>query len=215
LKVIAWTLPTNGGEAVTILAALVLGFALPITPLQILWVNMVTAVALGLTLAFEPAEQGTMRRPPRPADEPILSLSLVWRIAFVSALFVAGTFGIFFWALSLGEPIETARTLVVNTRVVMEVFYLFSVRYVHGPSLTWQGVLGTPAVLIGVGTVIVAQAVFTYAPFMNVWFETRPPTLREAMAVIAVGVALLLAVEVEKRVRRAVERTTELARAES
>ena len=73
LKVIAWTLPTNGGEALTIIAAIALGLALPITPVQILWINMITAVALGLTLAFEPTEPGTMQRPPRAPGQPILT----------------------------------------------------------------------------------------------------------------------------------------------
>jgi magnesium-transporting ATPase (P-type) len=202
MKVIAWTLPTNGGETLTILAAIALGLALPITPVQILWVNMVTAVALGLTLAFEPTEPGTMRRPPRPASAPILGRRLVWRIGFVSLLFVAGTFGVFFWAESRGLPIETARTMVVNTLVVMEIFYLFSVRYVHGTSLTLTGVLGTKAVLIGVAVVTLAQLVFTYLPFMQRIFATRDLALLDGLAIVGAGVAMLVAVEIEKRVMR-------------
>jgi len=206
MKVIAWTLPTNGGEAFTILAALALGLALPITPVQILWINMITAVALGLTLAFEPTEPGTMRRPPRPVDTPILSRDLLWRIAFVSVLFVAGAFGMFFWAESRGLPIETARTMVVNTLVAMEIFYLFSVRYVHGTSLTWRGALGTRAVLAGVGIVTAAQFAFTYLPALQAVFQTRPVALPEGLAVVATGVALLIVVELEKRLRRALAR---------
>lgn len=201
MKVIGWTLPTNGGEAMTILAALALGLALPVTPVQILWINMVTAVALGLTLAFEPAEPHVMMRPPRRRDQPILTGELIWRIVFVSALFMAGAFSIFFWAQAQGLPIEQARTLVVNTIVVMEIFYLFSVRYVHGSSLTWQGVLGTPAVLAGVAIVVVAQLAFTYLPFMQAVFETRAVSLTEGAAVMAIGVILLLAVETEKWLR--------------
>lgn len=201
MKVIGWTLPTNGGEAMTILAALALGLALPVTPIQILWINMVTAVALGLTLAFEPAEPRVMMRPPRRRDQPILTGELIWRIVFVSVLFMAGAFGIFFWATDRGASLEEARTLVVNTIVVMEIFYLFSVRYVHGTSLTLQGVLGTPAVLLGVGTVIAAQLVFTYLPFMHRVFETRSVAVTEGAAVIAVGVLLLVIVEVEKWLR--------------
>ena len=98
IKVIAWTLPTNGGEALTIIAALVAGFSLPLTPVQILWINTITAVALGLTFAFEPMEPGAMRRPPRPSHQPILTLDLLWRILFVSVLFVAACFGVFFWS---------------------------------------------------------------------------------------------------------------------
>jgi magnesium-transporting ATPase (P-type) len=202
MKVIAWTLPTNGGEMLTILAAVALGLALPITPVQILWVNMVTAITLGLTLAFEPTEPGTMRRLPRPASAPILGRQLVWRITFVSLLFVAGTFGIFFWAESRGLPIETARTMVVNTLVVMEIFYLFSVRYVHGTSLTLTGVLGTRAVLIGVAIVTLAQFVFTYLPFMQRVFATRGLGLTDGLLIVGVGIAMLITVEIEKRLRR-------------
>jgi len=202
MKMIAWTLPTNGGEALTILGAIVFGLALPITPVQILWINMVTAVALGLTLAFEPTEHGTMRRPPRPANQPILGRQLLWRIGFVSGLFVIGAFGIFFWAEARGLGLETARTMVVNTLVVMEIFYLFSVRYVHGTSLTIQGVFGTPAVLIGVTIVTIAQFVFTYAPFMNAVFATRPVAFTDGLAIVGVGVVLLVIVEFEKYLGR-------------
>jgi magnesium-transporting ATPase (P-type) len=206
MKVIAWTLPTNGGEAATILGAMALGLALPITPIQILWINMVTAVALGLTLAFEPTEPGTMSRPPRPPNAPILNRSLVWRVLFVSMLFVAGAFGMFFWAESRNLPIETGRTIVVNTIVVFEIFYLFSVRYVHGTSLTLRGVVGTRAVLIGVAVVVAAQFLFTYAPFMNTIFSTRALSLTDGLVIVGSGVLLLVVTETEKRVRRALVR---------
>jgi len=202
VKVIGWTLPTNGGEALAIIAAIAFGLALPITPLQILWVNMVTAVALGLTLAFEPTEPGTMARPPRAAGAPILSGYLVWRIVFVSLLVVVGVFGMFFWAEARGLGTETARTIAVNTIVVMEVFYLFSVRYVHGTSLTLRGVVGTRAVLIGVTVVIAAQAALTYWPPLQRIFETRPVGVADLAAIVAVGVALLLVIEIEKRIVR-------------
>jgi magnesium-transporting ATPase (P-type) len=203
-KVIAWTLPTNGGEGLTILAALALGLQLPVTPVQILWINMVTAVALGLTLAFEPMEPGTMRRPPRCAARALLTGDLVWLVFFVSLLFVCGAFGIFFFAATRGLPIEEARTLVVNTIVVMEIFYLFSVRYVPGAPLTWQGVFGTPAVLIGITVTFLAQLAFTYLPGMEFFFDTRPIGLVDGLAVIGVGLVLLVIVEVEKRARLAI-----------
>ena len=202
MKVIAWTLPTNTGQAVTIVAAIMLGLALPITPIQILWINMVTAVALGLALAFEPTEAGTMLRPPRAARRPIVTPDLLWRILFVSALFVAAAFGMYFWVENRGLGTELARTMVVNTLVVLEIFYLFSVRYVHGSSLTWQGVLGTPAVLGGVALTVAAQALFTYAPFMQAIFGTRPVAWRDGLAIVGTGLALLAIVEAEKALRR-------------
>ncbi|GHD52399.1 carbonate dehydratase [Thalassobaculum fulvum] len=205
-KVIAWTLPTNGGEAFTIVLAILFGLTVPVTPVQILWINMITAVALGLALAFEPTEPGTMRRSARPAGQGLLTRRLLWRIAFVSGLMVAGTFGIYAWATARGLDIETARTMVVNVLVVMEIFYLFSVRYVHGTALTWRGVLGTPAVLMGVGAVVVAQFAFTYLPVMQAVFASRPVALPDGLVIVAVGAALLAVVEIEKRVAERIGR---------
>jgi len=201
-KVIGWTLPTSGGEALVILAAILAGLALPVTPVQILWINMITVVALGLTLAFEPTEPGAMTRPPRPPDEPLLSGFLVWRVLFVSVLFVVGAFGMFFWALKRGLDVEAARTIVVNTIVVMEIFYLFSVRYLHMTSLTLQGIIGTPAVLIGVAVILIGQFAFTYLPIMQTLFSTRAVSLTDGLAIVGVGGLLLLILEVEKLVRR-------------
>jgi magnesium-transporting ATPase (P-type) len=211
--VIAWTLPTNGGEAAAIIGAIAFGLTLPITAIQILWINMVTAVALGLTLAFEPTEPGTMQRPPRDPRASLLSRTLLWRTAFVSLLFVFGAFGIFFYALDVGGSIELARTLAVNTIVVMEIFYLFSVRYMYGGSITWRGMLGTPAVLIGVAAVVVAQAAFTYLPFFQKVFATEAVSLADGVLVVLIGVLLLLVVEVEKGITAFFRRRTERARA--
>jgi magnesium-transporting ATPase (P-type) len=199
-KVIAWTLPTSVGCACTIVLALLIGLTLPVTPVQILWVNMVTAVALGLTLAFEPTEAGAMRRPPRPAGGSILSGRLLWRIGFVSVLMVAGTFGVYDWATARGLPLETARTMAVNTLVVMQIFYLFSVRFVHGTALTWRGVLGTKVVLAGVAVVTAAQFAFTYLPPMQAVFASRPVAFGDGLVIVGVGVAMLLLVEIEKAV---------------
>jgi magnesium-transporting ATPase (P-type) len=200
-KVIGWTLPTNGGEAMAIITAILFGFALPITPVQILWVNMVTAVGLGLTLAFEPPERDVMHRPPRAADEPILSGLLIWRVVLVSVLFVVGVFGMFFRAEARGLPVEEARTIVVNTFVVLEIFYLFSVRYLNMTSFTWTGLLGTPAVWIGVAVITAAQFVFTYVPFMQSVFGTRAVSVADGVSIILLGIAFFMVLEVEKFLR--------------
>ena len=201
-KVVAWTLPTNGGEVFVVLAALLSGTTLPMTPAQILWVNLVTSVTLGLALAFEPAEPGVMRRPPRPAGAALLSRFLAWRIALVSLLFFAACFAIFEYALWRGDEVERARTLVVNTLVVLEAFYLFNVRYLHATSVTWRGALGTPAVLYALVALVAAQLAFTYAPLMNDGFETRPLTLSDGALVIGIGVTVMLLLEAEKLAMR-------------
>jgi magnesium-transporting ATPase (P-type) len=201
-KVVAWTLPTNGGEALTVVAALLSGVVLPMTAVQILWVNLVADVALGLALAFEPAEPGVMRRPPRRPDAPLLSRFLLWRVVLVSALFAAISLTVFFAAQALGRDLETARTLVVNTLVVLQIFYLFNVRYLHMTSVTWRGALGTPAVLLALAAVVAAQLAFTYAPFMQAWFDTRPVALIDGALVLACGVAFMALLEAEKLLLR-------------
>ncbi|RXE47632.1 HAD-IC family P-type ATPase [Chromohalobacter israelensis] len=201
-KVVAWTLPTNGGEVLAVIAALALNVAMPMSAVQILWINLVTAATLGLALAFEPAEPQVMRRRPRPPDRGLLTPFLIWRVAFVSLLFMAAALGVFFYSLGRGDELAMARTLVVNVIVVLEVFYLFNVRYLHGSAFHWRGVLGTPAVLAAVATVVVAQLAFTYLPVMQAVFDTRPVALADGAGVIGIGMLLMLVLEVEKLVRR-------------
>lgn len=200
-KVIAWTLPTNVGEVLAIFIAVMLGTTLPLTPVQMLWINMVTSVALGLVLAFEPTEAGTMTRRPRGAKEPIISSFMLWRIVFVSLLFALGAFSAFYYAQHRGLPLEAAHTMVVNVIVVLEIAYLFSVRYVHGSSLTLRGVIGTPPVLLGLLLITTAQFAFTYLPFLQEVFGTYPLSLHEGLVVVSTGATLLFIIECEKRVR--------------
>jgi magnesium-transporting ATPase (P-type) len=201
-KVIAWTLPTGGGEASCLIVAILAGVLLPLSPLHILWVNTVTAVALGLALAFEPAEPDIMARRPRRRTEAVLSPFLVWRIVFVSALFAAGAFAIFEWVMSRGGGVDLARTTVVNLFVVFEMFYLFSIRYLDQSSIRLAGFLGTPAVLVGVFAAILFQAAFTYLPIMNSVFVTAPLGGAEIAVVIGGGIALFVILELEKAIRR-------------
>ncbi|MFN3414776.1 MAG: cation-transporting P-type ATPase [Caldimonas sp.] len=197
-KTVTFLLPINGGESLTLLVAVLLGVSLPILPAQILWVNMVSSIALAMVLAFEPREADVMRRPPRAPDEPLLSGFVLWRIALVSTLFLTGIFGMYEWSLAQGHSVETARTVAVNTLVVMEVFYLFSVRYLKAPSFTWQGVQGTPRVLMAVGGVVLLQMAFTYAPWMQALFQTEGLSVTQGLQVIGVGVAVLVLLELEK-----------------
>jgi magnesium-transporting ATPase (P-type) len=201
-KSVVFLLPINGGESLSVMLAVLLGTTLPITPVQILWVNMVSTVALAMALAFEPGEPGAMRRPPRPSAEPLVDRALLWRVALVSALILVGVFGTFEAALAAGLEVELARTIAVNTLVAMEVAYLFSVRYLRQPSFTFHGVRGTPAVLIALGLVVVMQSLFTYAPPMEALFGTRPLPPLWAGVVLAVGAALFVVLEVEKWVGR-------------
>ncbi|MGE0774356.1 MAG: HAD-IC family P-type ATPase [Sphingomonadaceae bacterium] len=201
-KVISWEIPTNGGETLAVVLAILLGFALPMTATQILWVNLILAATLGLVLAFEPTEPGVMQRQPRERGAPLLSPFLLWRVVLVSVLFAAVTLGIFFYTLDQGRSLEVARTMVVNMFIVAEIFYLFNVRYLHMTSLTWRGALGTPAVLIAITILVLGQALFTYAPFMNAIFNSRPLTMADLALLVLAGGGLMLLLEVEKHVMR-------------
>jgi magnesium-transporting ATPase (P-type) len=201
-KVVGWTLPTNGGEAVTVIVAILLGFALPMTPVQILWVNLILAATLGLALAFEPSEPGVMRRAPRRPDAGLLTPFILWRVFFVSLLFAGISLGVFFWALGQERGLETARTMVVNTLVVLEIFYLFSVRFLHMTSFTLTGLKGTTAVLIALAVVVAGQLAFTYLPIMNVIFGSRPLTITDGALIVALGVASFVLLEFEKHFLR-------------
>ncbi|MFA7595599.1 MAG: HAD-IC family P-type ATPase [Novosphingobium sp.] len=201
-KVIAWTLPTNGGEMLAVVLAIFIGFALPMTATQILWINLILSGTLGLVLAFEPSEPGVMRRPPRRPNAPLLSPFLLWRVLVVSVLLAGVSLGVFFHALGQGRDIETARTMVVNMLIVGEIFYLFNVRYLHMGSISWRGALGTPAVLAAIVAVVIGQLAFTYLPVMNDIFESRPLVLADGLLIVATGAALMMLLEGEKLLMR-------------
>lgn len=200
-KAIVFLLPINGGESISINIAILLGYTLPITPLQILWINVVSSVALGMTLAFDPAEPGSMTRPPRPANESLLSAFLIWRVVLVSGLFAAGIFGIFQWSLAHDATLEEARTYAANTLVVMEIFYLFSVRCMRAKRFSFRRLFNSPAVIIGVTVVVLLQAVFTYAPFVEEFFDTRPVDFVHGLEILAIGLSIFIFLEIEKFIR--------------
>ncbi|MDP3898655.1 MAG: HAD-IC family P-type ATPase [Mesorhizobium sp.] len=205
-KVISWTLPTNAGEAMVLVVALLAGLALPITAVQILWVNLITSVTLGLALAFEPTEAGTMARPPRPRHAPILSGGLVWHVVLVGLLFLAAVFAVFAYAIDRGYPEELARTMAMNTIVVLEIFHLFFVRNIHGTSLTWAAVRGTKVVWAVVVGITAAQFAVTYLPPLQALLGTRPVPLADGVLIVGVGVAFFAIIEIEKQIRLGIAR---------
>lgn len=202
-KVISWTLPTSAGEALTIIAALLFAWTLPVTAVQILWVNLITAVTLGLALAFEPTEATAMQRPPRSRHEPLLGGDLVWHVVLVALLFLCGVLVIFNHALEQGHSIELARTLSLNTLVVMEIFHLFFIRNMYSSTLRWRDIRGTKVVWGVVLAITVAQFCVTYLPPLQRVFETQAVPFLDGLLVIAIGAALFCIIEAEKRVRLA------------
>lgn len=201
-KSLLFMLPTNGGEAGVILLAVFAGLTLPVTAAQILWVNMITAVTLALSLAFEPGGSDVMDRPPRPPSEPLITGPLAFRIAFVSLLMIIVTFTIFEWELALGASLETARTAAVNMLVIGELVYLFNVRYFTASAFTRDILTGNPIALWMGVVVILFQLLFTYAPPMQQLFRSAPLELSSWLMIFILGVAKFLAVEAEKVVQR-------------
>ena len=203
-KTILFILPTNGGECLTLVAALLFGLLLPIQPLHILWINLVTTVALAITLAFDPVEPDIMQQPPRDAQSPLIDRGLVWRIVYVSVLISLGTFGLFFHELKLGSSLEVARGVAVNAIVFFEVAYLFNSRHLSDSVLNRRGILGNRIVWWGIAAVVVFQAVFTYWPVMNALFNVAPLDATMWLRVISASLALMLLVEFEKAIAKKV-----------
>lgn len=213
-KSILFILPSSGGESLIILAAILFGFhQLPLTPVQILWVNMVTTVTLALTLAFEPPEQNVMQRPPRDAHEPFLNRYLVWRVVFVSIILMAGTMGLFLWEMQRGVSVEYARTVAVNTLVMFEIFYLFNSRYLTASVFNWKGFTGNCYALIAIAILILFQLCFTYLVPMQKLFGTASIELSNWLTIVLVAISVLILVEIEKFVVRRLQFSNESAKA--
>ncbi len=202
-KAILFILPTNGGEALIVLTAVILGYQhLPLTPVQILWVNMITAVTLALSLAFEPAEKRVMQRPPRDPAKPLLSPLLIWRIAFVSVILAAGTIGLFKWQIQAGYSIEAARTVAVNTLVMFEIFYLLNARYILASVLNREGLFGNRLILMAIGLLLFFQLCFTYLGPLQKLFGTSAISLDRWLDIVLVSSSVFILVELEKALIR-------------
>ncbi|MDD2851022.1 MAG: cation-transporting P-type ATPase [Desulfuromonadaceae bacterium] len=200
VKFITWTLPTNLGEGFVIMAAVFAGVQLPITPVQILWINMTTAVLLGLMLAFEPKEAGIMGRAPLDPRQPLLTWEVGTRIVLVGFLLLVGSFGMFEWELHRGSSVEAARTCAVNVFVFGEIFYLFNCRSLRY-SMFRIGLFSNRWVLGGVGLTLLLQMLFTYLPAMHTAFGTRSIGLREWGLILSASFVIYIVIEVEKWIR--------------
>lgn len=196
-KALLFILPTNGAEALVLMSAIVLGIIMPITPAQILWVNMVTAITLALALSFEPMEDKVMERHPRKSDEPILGKLFIWRISFVSILIGGLTLVVFNLMRNSGLDDVAARTIAVNTLVAGQLFYLFNCRSIKSPSLG-KDFFNNRYAFIATGALILLQMLFVYAPFMNTFFNTSPIGAAYWLYPLGAGLAVFVLVEIEK-----------------
>jgi magnesium-transporting ATPase (P-type) len=203
-KAILFMLPTNVAQALVIVAAILVGITAPITAPQILWVNMVTAVALGLVISFEPHELDVMRQRPRAINRPILDGFGLWRVAFVGVALLAFTLGAFFWMKSLSASDELARAVAVNALVIGQVFYLLNSRFKLDSSFSLNAHLGNKYLAVGIAAVVILQLLFTYAPPLQALFGTEPVPLATWVWLVLGGFAFFLVVEAEKLVLRTV-----------
>ncbi|HMO47552.1 MAG TPA: cation-transporting P-type ATPase [Rubrivivax sp.] len=201
-KFILFMLPTNGGEALVVIAAILFELTLPLTPAQVLWINMVTSGTLGLALAFEPAEAGVMRRRPRPPGEPLLSAFFIWRVLMVSVLMMAAALGLFLWELSRGTDAGTARTMAVSAIVFAEMFYLLNSRFITAPALSRRGLTGNPVVWWTLLACLLLQLGFVYLPPLQAIFGSEPLEAGEWARVAAAGLAVFVIAEAEKALQR-------------
>ena len=191
VKFIAYALPTNVGQGLVLIAAILLGITLPILPLQILWINMITAVLLGLGLAFELKEPGIMQRQPRAPRSPIISTAVLVRIGVAGVILLIGAFALFEWSQAIGGSVEEARTVAVNVFMSVQIFYLFACRSLRRSLFTYNP-FGNRMIVLGVAVVVCLQLAFTYAPFMNVAFGTQPLAATEWVMIVLVGIAAMV-----------------------
>ena len=201
IKFITWTLPTNLGEGLVILVAIVLGFTLPILPVQILWINMSTAIFLGLMLVFEKGEENIMKRSPRDPKEPILTKEIIWQMLVVGIYMLVASYGMFNYALSLGHSVEYARTVAVNIFVFVELFYLFNCKELQN-SVFKTNIFNNQYLLLGVGLMALVQVAFTHAPFMNNIFKSEALEFGTWVEIIVISFSVMFVVEIKRFVQK-------------
>jgi magnesium-transporting ATPase (P-type) len=201
-KFVLFMLPTNGGEGLVVMAAILFELLLPLTPAQVLWINLVTSTTLGLALAFERPEHDVMRRRPRDPREPLLSWFFVWRVVMVSVLMMTGALGLFLWELDRGSSIETARTMAVSAVVVAEMFYLVNSRHIYRSVLSLEGLFGNRYVLLALAACAAMQLAFTHAPPLQQLFGSTDLSAAEWLRVILAGAFVFGVAEIEKAVLR-------------
>lgn len=202
-KSVVFLLPTNGAQSFVILVAVLFGLSLPLSPVQILWVNLVTAVTLSLALAYEPAEAGVMSRPPRAPGGSVISRESLQHVVVVSLLIGGATLAVFSIERARGTSIDVAQTTAVTMLALGQLAYLFNCRFLGESSITLRVFRGNRVVWIATGALIVLQLVFTYVPFMHSWFDSAPIGPREWALTLGLAILVFLAVEALKAITRA------------
>ena len=201
IKFITWTLPTSFGEGLVVLVSIFTGILIPILPAQILWINMTTVLTLGTMLIFEPKESDVMKLPPRRPNSPILTKDLTIQIFIVSVCILISVYGLFEWSIENGSTVEEARTIAVNTIVMIEIFYLFNCRSLT-KSVFKMGFFSNKLIFLGVTVMILLQIAFSYIPVMNDIFQSKPIGMDSWLQIIGVSIITFLIIEIKKFVTR-------------
>lgn len=197
IKFITWTLPTNLGEGLVILVAIVLGLTLPILPVQILWINMSTAIFLGLMLVFEAGEKEIMLRKPRNPKDPILSKSMIIQMLVVGFYMLISSYGMFEYAIQNGHSVEYARTIAVNIFVFVELFYLFSCKELN-TSIFKTNIFNNKFLLLGVSLMALSQVLYTHTSFMQSIFKSEALDMQTWGAILLISFGVLFLVEIKR-----------------
>lgn len=201
IKSILFILPTSIGEALVLITAILFSQPMPVSPLQILWINLVTTVMLEIGLAFEKPEEGIMKRAPRDIKLPLFSPLLIWRIVFVSVLILISCYGVFQWGLKSFHSIEIAQTLAINCLVVIEIFYLFNTRFLYSHAFSLRGLRENHYLLGGIVSIIVLQGLFTYLPALQKIFGTTGLSVYQWLILTLIGMGCFILIEIEKKLR--------------
>ncbi|MCM3281315.1 cation-transporting P-type ATPase [Exiguobacterium sp. MER 193] len=202
-KTILFLLPTNGGQALLVAMSILLGAAAPLSPVQILWVNMVVAITLSLAIAFEPLEESTMKRPPRPANVPLLSRYYIFRVTFVSIIIGGGSLWINYMLGDFDYSTEKLQTITLNAIVMAQLFHLYNCRTELAPAFNRHFFDNKIAFLVS-ALLIALQLFITYVPFMHTLFGTAPLTWEDWIYPVAFGAVVFIIVEIEKAISRRV-----------
>ncbi|MFB5600041.1 MAG: cation-translocating P-type ATPase [Nitrososphaeraceae archaeon] len=200
IKFIAWTLPTNIGEAIIVIAAFFTGLALPMIPIQILWINMATALTLGLMLIFEPKEKDIMKRPPRPPKYSLINKEMMERILITMGIMAMSVYFLFTWELNISNDLDLARTVSVNTLVMIEITYLLNSRSLY-KSILKLGIFSNKWIIIGIIMMLLLQLLYTYTPQMNLTFESTPMNLESWLRIIIISIISYFIIEIYKKIR--------------
>jgi magnesium-transporting ATPase (P-type) len=198
VKSIVFILPTNLAEALVIFTAIMFGRMMPITPAQILWINMITAITLALALAFEKSENDIMNKPPRPFDQGLFSLALLGRMLLVGGMGATIVFALFYHYRTEGASIEYARTIAVNALVMVEIFYLLNCRFLTQTIFSRLFLIGIQPMIIASLSVIILQVAFSYLPISQELFGLESIKLIDWIIIIICAAPVMLTVELEK-----------------